>query len=1043
MELDREGKDGLRSAPGLRGLRFTPGGANRAWSARAWTAMRGAASKRTHTRHLKPVGALLLVAVLAILGFASAATPAFAAEGEHEGFGVDKWEAGTCIEADCKDSDAPAEFASKFYTQAAGHPEFGITDFRINSQQSTGLAGAVHVPEGAVDNVRVDLPEGLAVDPEAAAECSQAELEESKCPAGSQVGEDEAEGTVNVQKEVLEEILTKLGLPHLVGGVGGVGGLEDLTVTEKFPVYNMQRLPGEPARFGVEVKSATLTLAGIETQIYLEGGISWHEEPELADGENSHVVSGNFHEYFKIPDVSEAPQIVESKLIFWGRPHEHDEAAPEKTFITMPSTCTGPQTTLLHISDHAAPEDFVFKENTTPIGAEGCGSLVDRPELEQKPETARSDAADGTEVILDVPQGTDSPSTPNSPDVKTATVTLPEGMTLDPSAANGLEACTDEEIGINATTGLASDRPIGPSGCPAGSIIGTVRVNAPGIPNGSLTGDVYLGTPKAKTTQNPGEAESGEEYRIFVDAYTEQYGVGLRLEGHVSANESTGRLTATFSDLPEVPFESFDLKFNGGSKAPLANPLTCGAATISGSIAPFTGEPPATPSSFFAPEASGGGSCTGVPFAPSQETSATPATAGSNSTAFTLSLTRPEGQQYLSQVSAALPEGLVGKIPAVPLCGEPQAAAGSCSAESKIGTASVAVGSGPQPFALAGTVYLTGPYNGAPYGLSIVVPATKVGPFDYGNIVTRAKIDIEPYTARVLVSSSLPTIVGGAPLRLRSVSIAVDRPGFLLNPTSCEALATGTTLTSTLGATTTVSTPFQASGCSSLAFEPKLAATARGKTSRRNGAALTVTVTAPANEANIHAVDVTLPKKLVARLNTLNHACLLETFDANPASCPQESKVGTATVATPVLPSKLTGSAYFVSLGHAGFPNLDIVLKADGVTVILVGSTNIKGAYTHSNFASLPDVPFSSFQLTLPEGLDSALSTNGDLCKNKSQLRMPTTIVGQNGKKLTQRTKIKVTGCAAPKKKKRRKQRRKHDHKGAKKHGRGGHEKRA
>lgn len=951
---------------------------------------------------------LVLTALLSLAALASVASPAFAAEGEGEHFGVDKWEAGTCIETTCHDpvaGESAAEHESdvaSFYTQAAGHPEYGITDFRINSAQSTGAAGPVHVPEGHVEDVRVDLPEGLAVDPEAVEECAQAELEESKCPAGSQVGIDEAEGTVDVSSEVLEKIIKLPGV-KITGVLPNAGGLEYVTVTEEFPVYNMQRLNGEPARFGVEVKSPTLELAEIEAQIYLEGGISWYHEPEAAGGETTHVTTGNFHEYFKIQKIPEQPQLVESKLIFWGRPHEFNSAAPEKTFITMPSTCSGPQTTLLHISSYEKPGEFLFYSNETPVGATGCASLPDKPEIEQKPESStQSDATNGTTVTLRVPQGTNSPSTTNSPDVKTAVVTLPEGMTLNPSAANGLEACPSVGIGTNEAVK-----------CPAGSVLGTVSVDAPGIPNGSLTGTVYLGTPKAKTTQNSGEAESGEEYRIFIVAEAPQYGVGVRLEGRVSANETTGRLTTTFSDLPAVPFESFALHFIGGAKAPLANPLSCGAATTSAAITPFSGEAAALPSSAFTiTPISSGASC--ASFAPTQSSSSS-TTAGGANTDFTLNFERPEGQQYLSQVSAALPLGLVGYIPSVPLCEEPQAASGTCSAESKIGTATVKVGSGSAPYELGGTVYLTGPYEGAPYGMSIVVPATKVGPFDYGNIVTRAKIAIEPYTARVVVSSSLPTIVGGAPLRLRNVSVAINRSGFLINPTSCGALATNTTFTSTLGATSAAASPFQATDCSSLPFKPKFTATSKGKTSRKKGASLTVTVTAPEHEANIHEVRVILPKKLVARLATLNHACVLETFDASPGSCPKDSKVGTASVTTPVLPDKLKGTAYFVSLGHAGFPNLDIVLKGDGVTVILVGQTNIKGKYTHSNFTAVPDVPFSKFTVSLPEGSNSALSPDGDLCKNKSKLKMPTSLVAQSGAKLTEKTPIKVTGC--PKKK--------------------------
>jgi hypothetical protein len=311
---------------------------------------------------------------------------------------------------------------------------------------------------------------------------------------------------------------------------------------------------------------------------------------------------------------------------------------------------------------------------------------------------------------------------------------------------------------------------------------------------------------------------------------------------------------------------------------------------------------------------------------------------------------------------------------------------------------------------LPGSAYLTGPYGNAPYGLSVVVPAEKVGPFDYGKIVTRASIDVEPFTSRIVISSQLPTIVGGVPLRLRSIDVDVNRPNFTINPTNCEALNTETTLTSTLGTNQSLSTPFQATGCSALAFAPKLTASTNAKTSRANGAILVVKVAYPAGpQANVKSVLVTLPKLLKARTSTLNNACPEATFNANPLGCPPLSKVGTATVATPVLPNKLTGTAIFVSHGGAAFPDLDLVLQGDGVTVILVGNTNISKGVTTSDYASIPDVPVSKFEVRLPTGKDSVLSAIGNLCKRP--LIMPTTITAQNGKVIKQRTKVAVGSC--------------------------------
>jgi hypothetical protein len=884
----------------------------------------------------------------------------------HAEFGVSNWEAGTCKLATCTDAGS----ASTFYTQAAGHPSFGITDFRFNSEKVL----LAEVPDGHVKDVRVDLPPGLAVNPEATGKCSQTQLEKAECPSESKVGEDEATGTVGPATEV-----------------------------EHFPVYNMVPEPGEPARFGVEVKSTTLTLLGLGGLVYLEGGISWHHEEELPSGENSGVPSGDYHEFFKIEEIQTEPEIVESKLIFWGVPHEYNSAAPDKAFLTLPSTCSGRPITYLHVDSYENPGHFLKYENATPVTASGCNTLEFKPTVSLEPETTQSDTPDGTGVVLHVPQYTEQPSRPDSPDLETSEVTLPAGMTLDPSAASGLEACSNEQIGLGTGNPIA---------CPPGSNIGTVTVDAPGIPNGSLAGNIYLG---AQASQEP---ESGRELRIFLAAESSQYGVGVRLEGRVKANAATGQLTATFANTPQVPFEDFILNFKTGPRAPLANPLTCGPATTTSSLTPYSGQAAVLSSSSFTVDADGhGGACaTPSPFSLAQSTtiqdqpSGAP-TAGAYSS-YSLDETRVDGQQYLSKVSATLPAGLLGAIPSVSLCGEPQAATGACPANSKIGTATVQVGAGAEPYSFSGPVYLTGPYDGGPYGLSVPVAAV-AGPYDLGTVVTRAAIDVDPDTARLTATAALPTIVGGVPLRLRALSIAVNREKFLFNPTNCGPLSTETTLTSIFGAVQGLSSPFQVGACSSLAFSPKLSATSSAKTSRTDGASLDVSITQGAHQANIREVLVELPTRLTARLTTLQKACTEALFNSDLAACPAASMVGHATVTTPVLPSTLEGPAYLVSHGSAAFPDLELVLSGDGVSVILDGQTHIGGKVTSSKFSAIPDVPISSFALSLPVGPYSALSANGSLCSGA--LVMPTTIVAQSGAKVSQGTQIAVTGCASAK----------------------------
>ncbi len=903
-----------------------------------------------------------LAAAKAFALFAGALLAAWLPGSASAALSVSKWEAGTCREADCEDSGP----ASRFYTQAAGHPDFGITDFRFSAVK---VAADHEEPTGKVKDVRVDLPPGLAVNPEATEQCTEAQLDAFKCPAGSQVGEDEATGTA-----------TALELLHL-----------GLTVTEHFPVYNMQRKPGQPARFGVEVNSPTLeTLAtlghDLRGQIYLEGGISWEHEAET--GESSGVPTGDYHEFFEIRNIPTQPEVIESKLIFWGIPQEHSHVGTPKAFITLPSTCTSKPVTYLHVDSYEAPGAFQAFANETPVTATGCGGLTFDPSLTLGSEDSGSDQPDGIAADLHVPQLLDEPSKPDSPDVQSAEVTLPEGLTLNPSAAHGLIACSDARYAAG--------------GCPEASEIGSVLVDAPGIPDGSLTGAAYVGEPEAGAGP-----ESGGEYRLFLIASAPQYGVGLRQEGRVIANAASGRLVAVFSGLPQVPFEDFVVRLRGGPRAPLANPLACGPAAPSAAIVPYTGE------GATAPAASGFsvGECSSPPaFSLVQSLAPEDPRAGAGSP-FTFSLARADGQQYLSHITTTLPPGLVGSISSVPLCDAAAANEGTCPAESQIGTVTVAAGAGSEPYPFTGQVYLTGAYGTAPYGLSVVVPAV-AGPYDLGEVVTRAAISVGLYNGRITVDSALPSVVGGVPLRLKGIAVDVDRQHFASNPTSCSPLSTESLLLSTLDAQDPLSSPFQAVDCGALAFKPQVHASTAGKTSKAGGASIAVSITQPAGEANIRELQLQLPARLVARLSTLQKACLAASFESGPppGTCAPTARVGSVTVQTPILPAPLTGTAWLVSHGSAGFPDLDLVLTGDDLEVVLVGHTHIaRSSVTTSTFENLPDVPVTSVTVNLPMGPDSVLAANGRVCA--SQLLAPTTAIAQSGAKLVQNTKVAVSGC--------------------------------
>ncbi len=752
-------------------------------------------------------------------------------------------------------------------------------------------------------------------------------------------------------------------------------------------VYNLEPENGLSSEFGVALDLTPLGYTGLVAHTIIKGHVEW---------------ASDYHDYFQI-EVSPALPLISSRLVFKGNIGEGQGEFGSGGFLTNPTSCTGPgpQTTST-LTLESSEKATATSTYTTPIGTENCGVLPFAPTFSLIPGSGEtgSDAPDGVTAEATLPHD-HSPEGLDSSQLKTATIKLPEGMTMNPSAAHGLEACTPKQARIKSTTPGVE--------CPEASRIGTVTLNVPGLPPESLQGNIYLGGPESGPITGP-------PYTMYVNAESARYGISVRLKASVVPDEATGRLTATFSENPEQPFSNIVMHLNGGALAPIANPLVCGAASTETSFAPFSGTSAVSPlvSPFSVDSNGSGGACASpLPFSPTQTTRNQPPSKAGANTSYALELERGSGQQYISQIKTTLPKGLVGLIPAVTQCGEPQAANGECPGASQIGVVRVAAGAGPTPYTFSGNVYLTGPYNGAPFGLSIVVPAV-AGPFNLGNVVTRGTITVNPYTAQVTATSTLPTIVRGVPLRLRKLTVEMNRQGFLINPTNCSTLATESTLTGFVpgvsgNASATLSSPFQVGECNKLAFKPTFKASTGAKTSKANGASLTTTITQPSGQANIKSVLVQLPAQLPSRLTTLQKACPEATFAVSPYQCPPGSFVGGATVTTPVLPGKMTGPAVLVSHGGAAFPDLDLILNDDGVRVILVGNTDIKKGITTTNFAAPPDVPVSEVSVNLPVGAHSALAANGNLCASK--LVMPTTITGQNGVTIKQNTTITVSGC--------------------------------
>jgi hypothetical protein len=889
------------------------------------------------------------------------------------------------------------------YRQAAGHVPYGVTDFMLKHTGSYEKGEAI--PTGVVTHVRVDVAAGLAASPAAVPQCTVAEFS----------GVEAAPGT-----GFFTEPTCKQGAgPHKTGPASTVIGEEQATVyfgllgkdvVLKGQLFNLV-VPGPPAKphsslYGAALeipKPLTEGLGFGATQLYahtfVEGNVEWGQE---AKGTGK----GDYHDYFEVT-VSPSLPLVRSRQLNYG-------TAGNGAFITNATSCPGHHTTRLSLEGvNIGTEEEITKhiekgelenpkrEYETLLALNECQRVPFNPTFSVSPGTSASDEPDQITAEFSLPHFPEKEV--DSSQVNTASVTMPEGMTLNPSAAHGLEACTVAQARIHsAKFGVE---------CPAGSELGTVSLEVPTLPPGSLTGAMYLGGPVEGSETAP---IKGPPYIIYVVANSEHYGVSVRLKGEAIPNPVTGQLTTVFKENPEQPFTKLTLNFKREALTSIANPLMCGESKGSTNFTPVaSGVPAAEPA--FGVSIIGCGSP--IAFAPTQTTSNQTAVPAAN-TSFTFNLVRPNGQQYLSKVSTTLPEGLAGKIPDAEQCSE--AAANSeetaCPEGSKIGTATVEAGAGITPYTFSGPVYLTGPYNGAPFGMSIKIPAV-AGPFNLGTQVTRATINVSPYTGRVVVASVLPTIRGGVPLRVRKITVAVEKQGFLVNPTSCNALATESTLTgftpgSSVTASATASSPFQLANCGSLGYTPKFVAKTSAQRSKANGASLETTLNFTAGQANTKSVLVTLPKALPSRLTTLQKACLAATFEANPYACPEGSFVGSARANTPLLPGKLQGPAILVSHGGEAFPDLELVLEANGVRIILDGKTNIKKGITTTDFKTTPDAPVSSVTVVLPRGPHSALTTEKlttNLCTTK--LVMPTLITAQNGKVFKQSTVIKPTNC--------------------------------
>jgi hypothetical protein len=777
------------------------------------------------------------------------------------------------------------------------------------------------------------------------------------------------------------------------------------------PLFNMVPERGVPAEFGF--------VDGLHSTHALYAGVA----PTQAG-------------YVLRVTLRELPQIALTGLIatIYGDPAAADESgeAP-RALLTNPARCGEATVTTVHLDSWQAPGAFL--DNGTPAGEPqiegpnwvtgtstsspqpltGCQELRFQPSsFTAKPDTTAADAPTGLTVLLQTPQS-DSPLNLATPPLRDIRLALPTGLTIDASAAGGLQSCSEAQVGWIGRT-LTDFTPAAPA-CPQASTIGSVEAQTPLIA-GTLHGSLYL----AAQGQNPLGALLGA-YLVIDDPTT---GVVVKIAGELRTDPVTGQITALFTELPQLPLSDLRLRFFGGERGLLATPQACGTFTTSTDLgawsAPESG-PDATPSDSF-PILSG---CSGA-FAPSLLAGTISNEAGSYSP-FTLTLSREDPEQQLAGIVAQAPPGMLAKLASIPMCPDAQASDGTCPAGSQVGHASVTTGVGPNPYPLTGgRVYLTGPYNGGPFGLSIVLPAL-AGPFDLGNIVIRASLRFDPANGQItIVSDQLPQMIdsaeglrSGIPADLRTISLSLDRPEFTVNPTSCEPMSVKASITGAQGAIATPTVRFQAADCAKLKFTPTVTASTSSRTSLENGATLHLSIAYPhatsGTQAAIEQANFQLPRALPARLSTIQHACLHSVFVVNPAACPPGSVIGTATVRTPLLTTPLSGPVYFLSNGAALFPEAVIVLQGDGLAVELHGRTSIDNhtRVTSAMFEDIPDVPLEEIAVTLPQGPHSEFVANlpgyakASMCGQ--QLALPSVLKAQNGMELRRSVPVQVTGC--------------------------------
>ncbi len=875
---------------------------------------------------------------------------------------------------------------------AGSHPFIADFNIEVTSEEKKNVT--IQPVEGLRD-VSSTLPRGFVVNPQASGkQCTVQELTGAvrephrRCPPESEVGE----AAVEVP-----------GLGMLLSGL-----------------YNVVPPPGVAAELGFEFEN---------TLIMIEGALS-----------------GDFSLMAESSDLLTKFSTSRVKIVLWGDPSDprHDEARRGQNceegcsiepahapFVTMPASCTEAPTLSGTVTSWLGSEDTktvpLTDRNFEPFQMSGCNALDFKPTIESKATTNLADSPTGLDFNLHQPQDESLEGRSTAP-LKDTTVTLPEGMTFNASAAAGLDACTEAQMGY-APQGSKIQFDTKPQSCPAASKLGTLEVDTPLLDH-PVPGAIYL----AKPYDNP----FGSLIAIYLAIEDEQSGIVAKLAGKVTPDPTTGRLTTRFEGSPELPVNDIALHFFKGANASLKTPISCGTKTTTSDLTPWStpeGEDAHPSDSFItSTAASGGGACpTSEADAPNNPSfsAGTVAPAAGAFSPFVLKLSRADGTQQITGVQTALPQGLTGKLAGVSYCSEAQIAKArsreapnqgaaeqndpSCPAASEVGTIVVGAGAGPNPLYTPGHVYLSGPYKGAPLSFTVIVPAV-AGPFDLGNVVTRVALNVGTYSAQInAVADPLPKIIDGIPLDIRSIALRLDRSQFSLNPTSCEVMAITAKTTSPTGQSADLDNRFQVGGCQKLGFKPKFSLSLKGATKRSGHPALKAVLTMPSkgNFANIARVQVSLPHSEFLDQSHIGTVCTQPQLASQ--TCPQKSIYGKAKAWTPLLDNPLAGPVYLgVGFGHE-LP--DVVADLNGQIRVLahgrVDTNKQKGI--RNTFEAVPDAPVSKFVLEMQGDKKGLLQNSENICATAQHAEAVFT--AQNGKVVQLKPTIKVAGCGAKKRK--------------------------